>query len=124
MLEWNALHLTQGEPAWARQPADSGARHWVLHCPDCRTVLWNEWGSRRAVTRYLRVGTLDEPARWPPQAHIFVRSKQAWVLLDAAVPSFDRGYDAQRVWPADSLARRAAALGARKVPRRADGDPG
>jgi hypothetical protein len=113
MIEWTALTLTQGTPAWARQPADSGARHWVAHCPDCRTVLWNEWGSRQAVTRYLRVGTLDEPARCPPQAHIFARSKQPWLVLDGSVPAFETGYDAAQTWPAESLARHRAAKAAR-----------
>jgi hypothetical protein len=76
MVEFSAMTLLQGEPDFVRLPTDSGNVHWVARCPQCRTAMWNEHGSRQAVTRYVRVGTLDEPGRFPPQAHIFVRSKQ------------------------------------------------
>jgi len=71
--------------------------------------MWNEHGSRTAITRYVRVGTLDEPDRLPPQAHIFVRSKQAWLTLGAGTPAFSAYYDAAKLWPAESLARYAQA---------------
>lgn len=105
MIEFNALALLQGQPDAVRVPADSGRVHRVLHCPVCRSVLWNEWGAKAAVTRYVRVGALDEPARCPPQAHIYVRSKQPWVTLDATTPSFAAYYDSAKLWPPDSTRR-------------------
>jgi len=41
--------------------------------------------------------------------HIFVRSKLPWVKLPESVPAFDIYYDASKLWPAESLARRNAA---------------
>ena len=113
MVEFTTMHLLVGEPAFVKVPTDSGGTHWIARCPTCQTAMWNEHGSRRAITRYVRVGTLDEPARCPPLAHIFVRSKQPWLPLSPELPAFAGYYDAARIWPADSLARYAAAKAAK-----------
>lgn len=99
------MSLLTGTPEFVKVPTDSGNTHWVVRCPACRTAMWNEHGSRNAVLWYVRVGTLDEPARFSPRAHIYVRSKQPWVMLDPAVPAFDGAYDRKKQWPAPSLAR-------------------
>ena len=114
MVEFNAMLVLDGEPAFVQVPTDSGNRHWVARCAQCRTALWNEHGSRQAITRYVRVGTLDEPARFPPRAHIYGRSMQPWLRLnDLAAPVFDQYYDAATVWPAAGLARYASAQAAK-----------
>jgi hypothetical protein len=109
MIEFTRMSLLHGEPEYVKVPTDSGNTHWVVRCPACRTAMWNEHGSRSAVTRYVRVGTLDDPARLPPQAHIFARSKQPWVVLSSETPAFAAYYDAAKLWPPESLARYAAA---------------
>lgn len=103
VVAWCDMQIDSGAVEYTQVPSDSGTRHWVARCPGCRTALWNEWGSRRAVTRYVRVGVLDEPARFPPLAHIFVRSKQPWVCTDGA-PAFETCYPADQ-WPAENRAR-------------------
>ena len=105
MIEYGAMTLLLGEPSFVKVPTDSGNTHWVARCPACQTVVWNEHGSRKAITRYVRVGTLDEPRRCPPQAHIYVRSRQPWLAPDPQVPSFQAYYTAAKLWPSDSLAR-------------------
>ena len=124
MIEFSAMTLLQGEPEFVQVPTDSGNRHWVIRCARCRTALWNEHGSRRAVTRYVRVGTLDEPARFPPRAHIYGQSRQPWLqLADPSAPVFERYYDAAVTWPATSLARYSqakAAKAARRLPATLD----
>jgi hypothetical protein len=57
------------------------------------------------------VGTLDDPDRFPPDVHIFTESKQPWVVLPAGVPAFAEYYNSAELWPAESLARRAALMG-------------
>jgi hypothetical protein len=47
----------------------------------------------------------------PPEAHIFVASKQPWVVLPPGTPNFDEYYDAAQLWSAESLDRRAAVIG-------------
>jgi len=89
---------------------DSGRPHLIYRCPNCRTAVWSEYGGLAAL-RFVRVGTLDNPAALSPDVHIYVRSKLPWVTLPHAVPAFEAYYDARRVWPAASLERRRAILG-------------
>jgi hypothetical protein len=105
MVEFSAMSVLAGTLEFVKVPTDSGNVHWVVRCAGCRTAMWNEHGSRNAVIRYVRVGTLDEPSRLAPRAHIYVRSKQPWVMLDPAVPAFDGAYDRRKQWPAPSVAR-------------------
>ena len=116
------MRLEQGAPGFVQVPADRGARHWVATCPKCRSAVWNEWGSRHAVTRYIRVGAFDEPARFPPQAHIFLRSRLPWLAPEGA-PGFEAGYPADH-WPADSRRRWREAKAAWDVERAARARPG
>lgn len=113
MIEHTQFSVLQGEPDFVLVPTDSGGKHWVARCPVCRVAMWNEHGSRKAITRYVRVGTLDEPARCPPRAHIFLRSKQPWLELPPDAAAYPGYYDAAKTWPAASLARYALAKAAR-----------
>jgi hypothetical protein len=58
----------------------------------------------------VRAGALDRPSAIRPSAHIFTRSKLPWVALPADQPAFEVFYDYAAQWPAESLARRDAAL--------------
>ena len=60
--------------------------------------------------RFVRVGTLDTPGALPPDIHIYTRSKLPWVRLPVGVPAAEGYYDVPSMWPAESLARRKAAL--------------
>ena len=53
----------------------------------------------------MRVGTLDEPDRLPPDVHIFTTNKQPWVTLPAGVPAVEEYYDRNELWPQESLDR-------------------
>ena len=58
--------------------------------------------------RFVRVGTLDDPDRLPPDVHIFTESKQPWLVLPPGALTFDTYYDRTRHWPAAALERLAA----------------
>jgi len=113
MIEFSKFTEFQGEADFVLVPTDSGGKHWVARCPSCRTAMWNEHGTKSAITRYVRVGTLDEPNALPPQAHIFTKSKQRWLVLPPDVPGYRGYYDAAKTWPAASLARYEAARATR-----------
>ena len=91
-------------------PTDSGRPHRVFRCPTCGTAVWSEYGGV-AKLRFVRVGTLDEPAAVPPDVHIYTRSKLSWVALPEGVPAFEAYYDSRKLWPAESLERRRSMLG-------------
>jgi hypothetical protein len=108
MIEASRIKLTSGAPEPVRVPASGGAWHAIFRCPDCQTGLWSQYG-KGAVIRYLRVGTLDDAAALPPQAHIFVRSKLPWLTLPPDAETYRTWYDRENRWPTSSLQRLAAA---------------
>ena len=55
--------------------------------------------------RFVRGGTLDDPAAVAPDVHIYTRSKLPWVRLPDSVPAFEAYYDPKALWPAASLER-------------------
>ena len=111
LIETDRIEMLAGEPAAVPVPTDSGGPHDVYRCRTCQTALWSDYG-RRPGMRFVRVGTLEDPAAIPPDVHIFTRSKQPWVGLPPDVPAFAVYYDTKTLWPAEALARRRAALGA------------
>jgi hypothetical protein len=54
----------------------------------------------------VRVGTLDEPDRLPPDIHIFTASKQPWLVLPPGAKAVPEFYDLKTTWPPESLERR------------------
>ena len=110
LIETDRIEMISGQPAPIAVPTDSGRPHDIHRCPACQTAMWSDYG-RRLVLRFVRVGTLDEPAALPPDVHIYTRSKLSWVELPKAVPAFEAYYDAKALWPAASLQRRRALLG-------------
>ena len=53
----------------------------------------------------MRVGTLDDPDRLPPDIHIFTESKQPWLALPEGASAVPQYYDRNEHWPAASIAR-------------------
>jgi hypothetical protein len=92
-------------------PSNSGKGQKIARCPTCRIALWSNYGGAGDVIRFVRVGTLDEPDRCPPDIHIFTSSQQPWVVLPPGARAVPEYYSSKSVWPAESLARRAAVLG-------------
>jgi hypothetical protein len=109
LIETDRVAVLSGEPVPYRMPTDSGLPHHIHRCPDCGTAVWSVYGGRDAL-RFVRVGTLDDPAALPPDVHIYTRSKLPWVALPAGVPAFEAYYDSKSLWPAASLERRHAVI--------------
>jgi hypothetical protein len=110
LCETDRIAVLAGDPAPVSVPTDSGRPHRIFRCPVCGTALWSEYGGRAAL-RFVRVGTLDDPAALPPDVHIYTRSKLSWVRLPQGVPAFAAYYDSAKLWPAASLQRRRAIFG-------------
>ena len=114
LIEADRVELLGQPPVRFEMPTDSGRPHGVYRCAACGTAVWSEYGGLTAL-RFVRVGTLDDPKALAPDVHIYTRSKQPWLQLPAGIPAFEAYYDAQKVWPAESLARRRAILPPRSV---------
>ena len=115
LIETDRIVLLKGEPQPVAVPTDSGRPHRIFRCAQCQTALWSEYGGVAAL-RFVRVGTLDDPDRFAPGAHIFTASKQPWLALPPGAPAFAEYYKSAELWSAESLQRRAAAI-AKAQPR-------
>ena len=109
LIESSELLVTAGRPELVPTPSNSGKGQLIARCPSCRIALWSHYG-RLEVLSFVRVGTLDEPDRLPPDVHIYTESKQPWVLIPPGARLFPQYYKSAEVWSADSLARRRAIL--------------
>ena len=108
MIESGRVELLQGEVDLVDTPSNSGKGQQIARCPVCRVAVWSHYAGAGAAVRFVRVGTLDTPDRWPPDIHIFTASRQPWVQLPAGTPAVPEYYKASEMWPPESLARRAA----------------
>jgi hypothetical protein len=113
MIESDQLRLLAERPERVETPSNSGKGQAVMRCARCRVAVWSHYAGAGDSVSFVRVGTLDEPDRVPPDIHIFTASKQPWVVLPQGTPAVAEYYDRKQYWPAESLARRAALLAAR-----------
>ncbi len=108
MIEAERVECLGGEVEVIDTPTLSGKGQKISRCPKCSIAVWSNYSGAGPTVRFVRVGTLDEPDRLPPDVHIFTLSKQPWVVLPAGVPAVDEYYDRNELWPQESLDRFAA----------------
>ena len=117
MIEADRVQLLRGEVEVVDTPSNSGKGQRISRCPRCRIAVWSNYGGAGDALRFVRVGTLDEPDRLPPDIHIFTASKQPWVVLPPATPAVAEYYKSSELWPRESLERRAVLLAAKSRPK-------
>jgi hypothetical protein len=110
MIESDRVVLLQGEPETVNTPSNSGKGQKIIRCPICRVALWSHYAGAGDAIRFVRVGTLVDPDRFPPDIHIFTASKQPWVVLPPAAPAVAEYYARKSYWPPESLERYAVQL--------------
>ena len=103
LIETHRVELLAGEPQPVSVPRSGGKKQRIWRCPTCQTALYSQYTTPRI--RFVRAGTLDDPASVAPDVHIFTRSKLPWVALPESVPAFNVYYDTEKLWPEESLAR-------------------
>ncbi|MEA3037831.1 MAG: hypothetical protein QOE79_344 [Sphingomonadales bacterium] len=105
VIETDCVSLLAGEPEKVPVTGASGKPQTILRCPRCKVALWSHYPQAGERIAFVRAGTLDEPARVPPDIHIYTSTKLPWLTLPdgaRAVPEF---YSPGEVWPPESLAR-------------------
>jgi len=110
LIETDRVELLSGEPELVLTPSNSGKGQKIARCPHCRIALWSHYPGGGVIFTFIRVGTLDDPDRFPPDIHIYTMSKQPWVVLPEGVPVMREYYEREKYWPKASLERRAALL--------------
>jgi hypothetical protein len=97
--------MLQGELEMVLTPSNSGKGQKIWRCPGCSVALWSNYSGAGDRLHFVRLGTLDEADRLPPDIHIFTASKQPWVLIPNGQPAVDEYYDRKKYWPEESLER-------------------
>ena len=118
MIEADRVAVLAGEVDVVPTPSNSGRGQRIARCPRCRVAVWSNYAGAGDAVRFVRVGTLDEPDRLPPDIHIFTMSKQPWLVLPPGTPAVPEYYARETYWPKASLERRAAVLAAYTAPPR------
>jgi hypothetical protein len=106
MIEADRVELLAGAPEAVMTPSNSGKGQKFWRCPSCRIALWSNYAGAGDLVSFVRVGTLDEAGKLPPDIHIFTSTKQPWVVLPPGTPAVSEYYDRKQYWPAESLERR------------------
>lgn len=107
LIEADRVELLGGEPEIVDTPSESGQGQLIARCPKCRIAVWSNYGGA-TFSRFVRVGTLDNPDAFPPDIHIFTASKQPWVVLPPGARAVPEYYDYRKEWPVESVERRHA----------------
>ena len=110
MIESERVELLAGKPDVIDTPSNSGKGQKISRCPKCHVAVWSNYSGAGDAVRFVRVGTLLEPGRLPPDIHIFTSTKQPWVVLPPDMPAVAEYYDRKKYWPKESLERREAML--------------
>jgi hypothetical protein len=108
LVEADLVELLAGEVEVVDTPSASGKGQRISRCPVCRVALWSNYAGSGELVRFIRVGTLLEPGRLPPDVHIFTSTRQPWVVLPPGARVFDEYYRTSEEWPPASLERRKA----------------
>ena len=108
LIEADRVEMLAGDAQPVDVPRDDGSTQRIYRCPDCQVAVFSNYGWPEV--RFVRGGTLDEPASVEPDVHIYTRSKLPWITLPDDVPAFDVYYDSKALWPAASLERLQAIM--------------
>ncbi len=111
LIETDRVKIQAGTPEVVKTPSSSGKGQKIVRCPTCRVAVWSHYSGAGLKVAFVRVGTLDQPDLCPPDVHIFTSTKQKWVQLSGEVPVMKGYYSREKLWPAESLKRRAALMG-------------
>ena len=107
LIEADRVNLLSGEVEAIDTPSPGGVGQMIARCPKCEVAVWSNYnmfmpGDR---IRFIRVGTLDNPNRMPPDVHIYTTTKQDWVILPPDDQVSEEFYDFGATWSAESQSR-------------------
>ena len=133
-------------PTYLRSPSNSIPilrHHSPIYSSLLEVLTHCQYGGNH-LTRFVRVGTLDDPDQFPPDIHIFTRSKQRWLNLEGCgkpvveecrhslhsrscfrspkasklcmlQADFPKDYSRKQYWPEASLERRERMIAKGKI---------
>ena len=94
-----------GETHATKLPTGSGATMEQNFCRNCGTFIWLKNSGRPEGVIILRTCTLDDTNLFTPEAHIFAKDMKNWFSMSVNIPTFNKMYERENTWPAESLER-------------------
>ena len=76
LIEADRVLLLAGEVEIVHTPSNSGKGQKIARCQWGRIALWSHYAGAGDAMRFVRVGTLKDPDRLPPDVHIFTAAQQ------------------------------------------------
>jgi hypothetical protein len=114
-VEGDAIHLTEGTTSQHAMAAGSGGVQTVVRCASCGTALWSHYPGLGTLLVMVRVPTLDDPARFPPDVVIHADDALPWSVFPKGVTVFTGALVARDVLPPEKLDRMRALAARRKA---------
>lgn len=109
LIETARVKTIKGKAEPVLTPTLSGKGQTILRCPTCQVALWGHYAGAGPGIAFVRAGTLDQPNEVKPNVHIYVSTKQPWVVLPSDTPSSPEYFNPRELWPADVMNRFKAA---------------
>ncbi|MFT3968655.1 MAG: GFA family protein [Sphingobium sp.] len=113
LYESERVTLLSGELTGHEVLAGGGEMQEIRRCAACGTAVWSHYPRLGRFGTAVRLGTLDAPTAFRPDAAIYLSTKLPWVVLSDEIPQFQESYDFRAVLPPERL-ERLHALAARK----------
>jgi len=106
LIEEDRVEVTNGEVNEVLVQSPGGSGQLIARCPKCQVAVWSNYLVIGDLIRFVRVGTLDNSANFPPDVHIYTKTKHPWVILPPDTPAVETYYDVKTTWRPESIERR------------------
>jgi len=114
-FEADRVELLSGELDECGTVAGSGGPHIICRCTACGSAVWSAYPRLGRLGLGVRVGTLDDPGAFVPDAVIFTAEAMPWVAYPPDIPSFAQTYNFRSLLPTDRVARMEALMARRQA---------
>ena len=111
--ETERLTVMEGELTDHTVPA--GGPHVIRRCRSCGVAVWSHYPRLGRLGAGVRVGTLDQPGDFRPDAVIFTESAMPWTVFPGDIPVFETVYDHTQLLPPERAQRLTALIERRKA---------
>ena len=88
MILESCFKVEEGELDAITLPTGSGSGYKPFFCKKCGAYIYCEY-ERVPGVMVIRTSSLDEAQNFPPQAHVFTKSKMDWIHSNDNMPSFE-----------------------------------
>lgn len=109
VIEAKNVQLLRGETIDHLADTPSGHGQVITRCATCSTAIWSVYRHFALRTgcsvRFVRAGTLDHPADFPPDVHIYTETRLQSAANADEKPEFRGFYRLKDVWSEPSLRR-------------------